>query len=108
MFFCFLCTRQTNSLWPEISSSKVIFSCEGDLFSLRTNGFTKEFNSKPKQTGGKKHLSRNTKRSAEAVLNPSNHSTWIRALSEKAESGLFIDENETAERGVFFEMHYIK
>lgn len=85
-----------------------MFSREGDLFSLRANGFTKEFNSKPKQTAGKKHLSRNTKKSAEAVLNPSNHSTWIGVLSERAEAGLFIDENETAERRAFFEMHYIK
>lgn len=29
-------------------------------------------------------------------------------LNERAESGLFIDENEMAEKGDFFEMHNIK
>ena len=50
----------------------------------------------------------NTKRTVEAVLSPLNHSTQIQVLNERAESGLFIDENEMAEKGDFFEMRNIK
>lgn len=107
IFFCnFLISRnigyKTTSLWLEKSLSKVICPCEGGLFSLRTNGFMKESNSKTnnKKNWAGKHLTRNTNRRAEAALNPSNHSTWIRVPSEGAESGLFIDENEWLREGL--------